>query len=411
MPVSFPVTASDQSISAGVNPAVLAPPVNTADGDLLIAWVIARTGITSAPAAWGSPLVSFTTNGTFAAYALAVPTASALPANWTWTLASTRNDVIITRVPGTNLSVPPTAGGTCGAGTDQGNGTTYSGALPMQLPGVTAAGGWMACVGSFFIGDGSGPSTDLVPGGTLLATATTTTAGPGRSSSGIYGAVATGATGTIVCLNDWPGSPTGQDGVLLALTAASGGTSHPAAAALTGSGTLTAGASKSAPVAAALTGSGTLTAGAAKVVPAAASLSGSGSLTAGTTATRVAAASLSGSGSLTAGMVKQVPAAAALSGSGTLAAAVAKTVPAAASLSGSGSLTAGIAKTVPAAASLSGSGTLTAAAGVTHLQAAAPLSGSGTLTAAASRRTAGRVILVTLGRARIPWSLGHARND
>jgi hypothetical protein len=228
MAITFPATGNDQSIVTGTNPAVPAPPVNTADGDLLVAWVISRTGITSAPAAWGSPLVSFTTNGTFAAYALAVPTASALPGSWSWTLASTRNDVIIQRVPGTNLAVPPTAGGTSGAGTDQGNGTTYSGNLPMQLPGVTAPDAWMALVGSFFIGDGNGPSSDLVPGATLLATATTTTAGPGRSSSGIYGAVASGATGTITCANDWPGSPTGQDGILVALTALAAASALPA---------------------------------------------------------------------------------------------------------------------------------------------------------------------------------------
>jgi hypothetical protein len=216
--ISFPATSGDHSVTAEANPLVIAPPANVANGDLLVAWVIARTGISSAPGSW-TALQSFTTNGTFAAYSLKVPTASALPANWTWTPASARASVIIQRVTGTDLTASVTVGGTCGAGTDAGFGTTYSSFLPMQLPGITPPDAWAACVGTFFTGDANTPSADLVPGGTLLATATTTSAGAGRSSSGIYGAVAAGPTGTIVCANDWPGAPGGQDGILLGFTA------------------------------------------------------------------------------------------------------------------------------------------------------------------------------------------------
>jgi hypothetical protein len=173
--------------------------------------------------------------------------------------------------------------------------------------------------------------------------------------------------------------------------AASGPVEHDAAASLSGSGNLTAGASKTVPAAASLSGSGTLTAAASKTVP--------------------AAAALSGQGTLTAGVVKEVDAAAALSGIGTLTATAAKQVPAAAALSGSGTLTAAATTEADAAAALSGVGTLTAAARASHLQAAAALSGIGILTAAASVHRQARVILVTLGRARLPWSLGHARNS
>jgi hypothetical protein len=123
-----------------------------------------------------------------------------------------------------------------------------------------------------------------------------------------------------------------------------------------------------------------------------------------------AAAALSGTGSLTAGAFKAAPAAAAMSGTGAIAAGMVKLAPAAAALSGSGALTAAMVKLAPAAASLSGSGSLAAAA-FKVIPAAAPLSGLGTLAASAARHPAPRVILVSLGRTRIPWTLGRARND
>jgi len=181
-------------------------------------------------------------------------------------------------------------------------------------------------------------------------------------------------------------------------------TAHSGAAALTGSGTLTAQVTLG--FTAALTGSGTLTA--QPVVGYTAALTGSGTLTA--SAFFSAAAALTGSGTLTASPTLGFTAA--LTGSGTLTAAA--FFAASASLSGSGTLTA-LGAQVAGIALLSGSGTLTAAATGGHFQpplaiwqqprqviavtpvfrgpspppsgvshaGAANLSGSGTLTAAA----------------------------
>jgi hypothetical protein len=195
------------------------------------------------------------------------------------------------------------------------------------------------------------------------------------------------------------------------ITLAEAGAEHDAAAALSGSGTLTAAAAKTVPAAASLSGTGALTAAASKTAPAAASLSGAGALTAGASKAVPAAAALSGSGALTAAASKLVPAPASLSGSGTLTAGAAKLVPAAAALSGTGTLTAGAAVgQLQAAAALSGSGALTAAA-LKVIPAAAALSGTGTLTAAARAGPAEQLILVSLGRARWLWTLGMARNS
>jgi hypothetical protein len=95
------------------------------------------------------------------------------------------------------------------------------------------------------------------------------------------------------------------------------------------------------------------------------------------------AAALAGSGTLTAGASVSIPAAASLSGSGTLAAPGQKRAPGAAALSGTGTLTAGGRKAVPGAVALSGTGALGAAASL-RVAAAAALSGSGTLTATGS---------------------------
>lgn len=124
------------------------------------------------------------------------------------------------------------------------------------------------------------------------------------------------------------------------LNAATGGTTHNGAAALSGSGTLGAAGQKTVPGAAALSGSGTLTSAGQKKAPGAAALSGSGTLAAAGQKTVPGAAPLTGSGALGAAGSVLIPGAAALSGSGTLTAAGRKTVPGSAALSGVGALTA-----------------------------------------------------------------------
>jgi hypothetical protein len=132
--------------------------------------------------------------------------------------------------------------------------------------------------------------------------------------------------------------------------------------------------------AAALSGSGSLTAGALVTQPAAATLSGSGTLTAAGTATTLASASLIGTGVLTAGATVIVPGqgSANLSGSGTLSTTRTVTWRPAVALSGSG--TVGLAETgiTQVGAALSGSGTLSIAAAAS-LKFTAGLFGAGFL--------------------------------
>jgi hypothetical protein len=120
-------------------------------------------------------------------------------------------------------------------------------------------------------------------------------------------------------------------------------------------------------------------------VSGAAALSGSGSITAGAQVTQPAAAALSGSGSLAAAPSVSILPSAALIGLGVVTAGATVTVPGqgSANLSGEGGLGVSRAVTYQAAVPLSGSGSL-AAQETGILQQAAALSGSGTLSVAAA---------------------------
>lgn len=155
------------------------------------------------------------------------------------------------------------------------------------------------------------------------------------------------------------------------------------AAALSGTGSLSAAPRPAVTRPAALSGTGTLTAAAAPGWTSAAALSGSGTLTAAARPSFTRAATLSGSGTLTAGVFGYVTPQ--LSGSGTLTATVRPAWTLAAALSGVGTLTATVRPAVIRAAALSGTGSLTATARGALLTAGA-LSGSGTLTALAIAR-------------------------
>lgn len=220
MTIGFPSAAGDSSNDGGTF--TVHPPSNTVNGDLLIATAIIRNGWTTQPA--GLPnLVTWTgANGTFSIYALAVPLASALPSGWAWTASSGRGSMSMIRVTGADMTTPvPQVGTTSSAGSDTGGSAGSNTALPLVLPGVTMAGGALAFVGSFFVGDTNAPSADFVPGFTQRSTLTTPAAGVGRSAQGVYVATGTGVTGDITTANDWPGAPAGQDGILIAIAAAS----------------------------------------------------------------------------------------------------------------------------------------------------------------------------------------------
>lgn len=147
-------------------------------------------------------------------------------------------------------------------------------------------------------------------------------------------------------------------------------------AALSGSGSLSGASSSAVARAAALGGAGSLTAGSAPSVARTAALSGSGALAAGSSPNVAPSASLSGSGTLTGSLFGLVDAA--LSGGGTLAAAQTMAVVRVAVLSGSGSLVAATQLAVVRVANLSGGGTLSGASGIGFARSAA-LSGAGYL--------------------------------
>lgn len=286
--VAFPSASGDWGYFSG---ATVTPPANTADGDVLIAWGISRNGWTTEPSGW-TKVASWVTNGTFTAYSLPVPSAAAVSAGWTWAGANSRWSVLIFRVTGASLATPVSAaGGTSGAGSDAGFGTGYDGALPMQLPGVTHGGAWAALVGTFFTGDGSVPASDFVPGATRIGTGATPTSPNGRSSSGYYAATGSaGSTGTITTANDWPTSPTGQDGILIALNPAT--TPHSASASLTVAPSLSASRVVSRVRSAALSLAVTLSAAAGVTRPRPVSLTVSPVLSASPAAVHVRAAAL-----------------------------------------------------------------------------------------------------------------------
>ena len=139
MSIGFPQAAGDSSFSGNTaSPQVVAPPANTADGDLLIAVTSGRDSpFSSVPSGWTTLISSFTTSGSIGAGAvhhLPVPDASALPASWSWSFIETRASVLIFRVTGVDLDdLFPASGGTATAfnATD---GTTIA------VPAVTSGG-------------------------------------------------------------------------------------------------------------------------------------------------------------------------------------------------------------------------------------------------------------------------------
>lgn len=137
-------------------------------------------------------------------------------------------------------------------------------------------------------------------------------------------------------------------------------TSFPSAAALSGSGALTAAGTVAVPGAAVLAGGGSLGATAAVAIPAAATLFGIGSLTAsaGVTAPGQGSATLIGTGSMTVGGIVGWNPGAALAGLGVLGLQETGTIEKSAALSGTGVLTAGASPALKFTAGLFGAGFL-----------------------------------------------------
>jgi hypothetical protein len=215
--------------------------------------------------------------------------------------------------------------------------TTGPYALPSQVTG--AAGDWALYLVGGAATVASGPAGAVQR--QYLQSASGVSAGIWDSGGSAGGA------GSAIGGGSFSVTGTSAGGVFtIGLKAAGGGTPHPGAAALAGSGALTA--------------------GAAVQFAAGASLAGSGVLAAASLVTQPAAAALSGIGALAAAVTLALPAAAALAGSGSLAPAASASLPASAALSGTGSLTAGPLLSLAPSAALSGAGALRAVAEVTR---------------------------------------------
>jgi hypothetical protein len=230
-------------------------------------------------------------------------------------------------------------------------GTSSSPATPNVTPAVTGA----LLFGVF--DDTSAVNPESI---TLTTSGATTVYAQVNGASFLAGAVAdkiattTSSQGLAWTLGDSP-----DWGAWIAVYSP-GATAHPAAAALTGTGTLTAGAGVGVPRGVTLTGTGALTTAPVIAIPEAAALAGDGTLTAGADA-------------LAPGQVS-----AALTGTGTLAIAGGLGWSASASLAGLGTLTAGYTGLMLQSAALSGDGLLTVA-GTAALKFTAGLFGAGFL--------------------------------
>ena len=209
MAIAFPSTASDITSSGGTSPVVLNKPANAADGDLLVAVVISRNNVPTAPSGWTLAQGTTSTNGGYGVFSMTVPSASGLASSWSWPIpgGSIRSQGILFRVTGVNLSSPTLQVGTAVSG-----GADGPAAIPMTLPGVSNVNGYMAFLGSFWTE--TVPDNTVITDMTLLATGSTSNAGPGRSALGIW--VSTTAGNISQENTNW--SQPGETGELVSFT-------------------------------------------------------------------------------------------------------------------------------------------------------------------------------------------------
>lgn len=175
--------------------------------------------------------------------------------------------------------------------------------------------------------------------------------------------------------------------------------SQSGAAALTGTGSLSATAVREQPGSASPAGAGDLSASGLAVSSGAAAIAGAGALSASGLAEVFGSAALTGSGGSSIAAVREVPGSAALAGSGAASASGLQVSQASSALSGVGSLAAsGETEASGAAADLAGSGSLQATGRVEKLGAAA-LAAAGALAATGLRERLGAAALAGAGSA------------
>lgn len=191
--VSIPATSNDMSISDGVDSIVLNKPVNTADGDVLIAILEDRfatsIAIASGWTAIGSanPLNSLGFGGMTACW-MYVTDASSLPSSWTFTGTSAgRSFGIIFRAINAASSGPATE--------------SYSSANPSPYthPSQDMPDGSLALLvmGTYVISPGYDFTTVSVSSPFALFYSIASTAGAGRKALAAWTASGEAATGTV----------------------------------------------------------------------------------------------------------------------------------------------------------------------------------------------------------------------
>jgi hypothetical protein len=230
MAIGFPAAAGDVSFASGSSALVLAPPANTADGDLLIAVPSGRDSSgTGVPSGWSVLQSAFTTSGSIgqtAIYYMTVPTASSLPANWTFSSIEARFSVTIIRVTGVNLSSPV-----------GGQSTTFNTTSTLSIPSVSSGGaGFCVAVTYFQEYDLAVPSSPFGTSSWPVIQNVGIT-GTNRQAVVIAGGADGGSGATSAFTVDltaaWPiGGSSQAAAAAVGLEAAGGGTPHTATASL-----------------------------------------------------------------------------------------------------------------------------------------------------------------------------------
>lgn len=164
-------TANDITYGHASSPLVLAKPVNTVDGDVLVAFVATRSDdyTITPPEGWtrigANPEPYSLDDGSMQAFYFRVPTASALPADWAWTTDNSRDLGMIFRVSGVNGgSVPLLTNPQVSAGT---SGYAIGGEPPLLMNALDIATGGCAILllASFWTAAESSITTPTVPSG------------------------------------------------------------------------------------------------------------------------------------------------------------------------------------------------------------------------------------------------------
>jgi len=170
--IAIPTQAGDVAYAQAASPLVLAKPANTADGDILVAFVATREDdyTISVPGGWiaigsNNGIGTMDGNGSMMAFYLRVSSATSLPDDWQWITGSNRDVGMIFRITGgSTASVPVAYQPPANAGTAVG---APGGIPPLEMTGLSIPTGGCAILllGSFWSQNSSEVLTPTVPSG------------------------------------------------------------------------------------------------------------------------------------------------------------------------------------------------------------------------------------------------------